>query len=492
MNFASRLLAGKQSSRSVALETLQGRHTYAELCAAAAGTRARLRRQGARQGDRVAILAENGLFWVASYLGAIGAGCVAVPISSALSREQVASVLSSGQVRHAFCDPRAARAHASALAAASVAVEGEALPEDPAPEAEVDEARDLAALLFTSGSTSRPRGVMLSHRNLLANTASILSALGIGPDDRAMTVLPFSYTFGASVLHTHLAQGATLVLDPRFMFPDKVLLRMAETRCTGFAGVPSHFQILLRKSRLRTVPLPDLRWVQQAGGKLASEFIVELREALPQARIFIMYGATEATARITCLPPGRLAEKLGSAGRAIPGVTVRVVDAEGKALPAGQTGEVEVEGDNVAAGYLDDPAESAATFRGGRLRTGDLGYLDEEGFLYIVDRAKDFLKCGGTRVSCKEVEEALLRFGDLVEVAVAPMPDELLGEAVAAFVVPRAPGDERLEERLRAFAAQALAPALQPKRIWVLPELPKSEAGKVQRPALRRLIAKGG
>ena len=486
MNFAARLAGGQPGA--AALETLQGTTSYAELLAGAARVRGFLASSGAGRGNRVAILAGNGPFWVAAYLGAIGGGCTAVPLSSSLSQEQVAEILASGKTRFAFCDAKAARDHRAALQGMTVVLETQPPTGGEAPIVEVDEASDVAVLLFTSGSTSRPRGVRLSHRNLNANTASILAAVGIRADDRAMVVLPFYYTFGASVLHTHLAAGAALVLDKRFMFPDKVVERMREARCTGFAGVPSHFQILLRKSRLKQTALPDLRWVQQAGGKLSAAFVEELQQALPQARIFIMYGATEATARIAVLPPERLEEKRGSAGRAIPGVTLRIVGADGSELPAGAVGEVEVEGDNVALGYLDAPAENAERFRGGRLRTGDLGFLDAEGFLTIVDRAGDFLKCGGTRTSCKEVEEALLRFPDIVEVAVLPIPDELLGEAVAAFVVPRLAGDADLGERLRAFSETALPATLQPKRVAVLTALPKSEAGKVQRAALRKLL----
>ena len=174
---------------------------------------------------------------------------------------------------------------------------------------------DLAALIFTSGSSGRPKGVMVSHLNIIANTESIIECLGLTSNDRIMTVLPLHYCFGTSLLHTHLRVGGSVVLDQRFMYPEKVLDRMIETACTGFAGVPSHFQILLRSSSIRKRHFPHLRYAQQAGGYLAPKSIVELQEALPQAKVFVMYGQTEATARLSCFPPSCCHRNLALLGR---------------------------------------------------------------------------------------------------------------------------------------------------------------------------------
>ena len=185
---------------------------------------------------------------------------------------------------------------------------------------------DLAALMFTSGSTGQPRGVMVLHANIMANTQSIIQYLSLTADDRIMVVLPFHYCFGTSLLHTHLKVGATLVIDHRFLYPEGELQRMADTECTGLAGVPSHFQILLRRSSLKRRSFPHLRYVQQAGGYLAPVFIRELRKALPQTQVFIMYGQTEATARLSYLPPEFLDHKIGSIGKGIPGVRLQVLN----------------------------------------------------------------------------------------------------------------------------------------------------------------------
>lgn len=268
------------------------------------------------------------------------------------------------------------------------------------------------------------------------------------------------------------------------MFPDKVLARMQETRCTGFAGVPSHYQFLLRKSSFKRMQFPDLRYLQQAGGKLANALIRELHETLPATKVFVMYGQTEATARLSYLPPALLDTKLGSIGKGIPGTYLRVVDENGAPILPGQTGEIVAQGDNVTLGYWDAEAKDTVSFRNGCLYTGDLATVDEDGFIFIVDRSKDILKCGGKRSPCREVEDALLEFDDLVEAAVIGVPDDLLGEAVKAFVVPRQK-EGSLVERLHAFCQKRLPAHLIPKEIVVLDELPKGSGGKTLKPALK-------
>src|SRR6185503_8657983 len=225
----------------------------------------------------------------------------------------------------------------------------------------------------------------------------IVSYLSLNDRDRIMAVLPFHYCYGASLLHTHLLVGGEVVIENRFMYPETVLQRLIETRCTGFAGVPSHFQILLRNSSLRNKRFPDLRYVQQAGGYLAPGFILELRAALPDTQVFIMYGQTEATARLSFLPPDQLETKLGSIGKGIPDVTLRVVNEHGQEVQPGEVGEIVAEGASITRGYWQASRETEEVFRNGALYTGDLARVDEDGFIFIVDRAKDFLKCRGEK-----------------------------------------------------------------------------------------------
>ncbi len=501
-NVAQYLLAGKPPDQK-ALTLLQSSYSYRDLAVQAGLIAGYLRKLGVQPGDRILLMADNSLFWVACYLGTIQAGLVSVPVAPTAQAEDLAYLLGITDANIVCAQASVLKTHAERLKGRHVVTDRDlpALPQTasqrslsslatdilPATDyASVGET-DLAALVFTSGSTGRPRGVMVSHANIIANTESIVSYLSLTGRDRIMIVLPFHYCYGASLLHTHLSVGGELVIENRFMYPEIVLQRLIETRCTGFAGVPSHFQILLRNSTLRTKRFPDLRYVQQAGGYLAPSFIVELRAALPDTDVFVMYGQTEATARLSFLPPESLDAKLGSIGKGIPGVRLRVLNEAGAAVQRGEVGEIVADGKNITRGYWRAPRETEEVFKNGALYTGDLARVDEDGFIFIVDRAKDFLKCRGEKVSCRQIEEVLLEFDELVEAAVIGIPDDVLGEAVKAFVVPRKRDADRLPESLAAFCKTRLPPHHLPKEIVVLPSLPKSGAGKVMKSALRAL-----
>jgi long-chain acyl-CoA synthetase len=502
MNVVDYLMENMAPASQAALLTPNSEHSYDELRQATDAVADFLISAGALKGDRILLLGENSFFWVAAYLGTLRAGCVSVPLAPSVSGEDLQFIIGSCAIRLGFVHGKVTREQLSVVTShCKILLENavkltEVLSDDLTfkdvlalrsprkPDPDIDEEKDLAAIMFTSGSTSKPRGVRISHRNIISNTSSIVEYLELRSRDRVMAVLPFFYCFGTSLLHTHLRAGGSVVVDPRFMFPDKVLVRMQETGCTGFAGVPSHYQILLRKSNFKKMQFPALRYVQQAGGKLADAMIRELREALPAAKVFVMYGQTEATARLSYLPPELLDKKLGSIGKGLPGTRLKVVDENGALVRPGQVGEIVAEGNNIALGYWEVEDEDALAFRNGSLYTGDLASVDDDGFIFIVDRSKDILKCGGKRSPCREVEDALLEFDDLVEVAVIGVPDDLLGEAVKAFVVPRTK-DGNLVERLQAFCMKRLPSHLIPKEIVVLDELPKGSGGKILKPALR-------
>ncbi len=503
-NVAGFLLDGKEPDRT-ALQFPARNYTYGELRDAAVRMTGHLLALGCQKGDRVLLAAENSFFWAASYLGTLGAGLVSVPLPASATEEDLRYVLEVTESRVAAVPAHLAAKHGALFqgmhlltdcAAPSVKavlsqVDCSALPTIAVSDGFQNAASDdLAALMFTSGSTGKPRGVMVSHRNITANTESIIQYLNLSGADRILAALPFHYCFGTSLLHTHLRVGGSLVVDSRFMYPETILQRMLETECTGFAGVPSHFQILLRKSSLRKKRFPHLRYVQQAGGHLAPTLIRELQAALPGKQIFVMYGQTEATARLSYLPPERLDEKLGSIGKGIPGVKLRVVGGSGEDVEPDQVGEIVAEGENIALGYWRAPAETVATFRQGQLHTGDMATIDKDGYIYIVDRARDFLKVGGKRISCYQIEDQLLECRELLEAAIVAIPDATLGEAVKAFVVPRVPGNSEVEGTLRRFCRSHMAPQLVPKEIVVMKALPKNSAGKVLKQDLRRLYGR--
>ncbi|HLA77988.1 MAG TPA: class I adenylate-forming enzyme family protein [Vicinamibacteria bacterium] len=337
-----------------------------------------------------------------------------------------------------------------------------------------------ALILYTSGSTGRPRGVVQTWRNIDANTRSIVQYLGLGPQDRALLVLPLHYCYGRSVLQTHLFVGGSVFLDNRFAFPRVVLEALGTEGCTGFAGVPLTFEIIRRQVDVQSLSLPRLRYLTQAGGAMAVETADWVREAFRPAELFVMYGQTEATARLSYLPPEFGADKKGSIGIPIPGVTLRVVDDDGNPLPPGETGHLVARGENVTLGYLDEPEETAAILREGWLWTGDLATRDADGFLFHRGRSKEILKIGGHRVSPGEIEQVIARHPEVAEVAVIGVAEELKGEVAAAFVVGRG-GRAPAEADLQRFCREHLPAYMVPATITAVEALPRNEAGKLLR-----------
>lgn len=464
---------------------------------------------GVERGDRVVIALDNSLEMVAAYLGAQKAGGVAVPLPPGPRSDRLGPAVQDCQPRMAIVDDATARAFGSADQLGSVphvfVAEADAGPGTPAagvrslsgaleacaPEpldaAVVD--TDLAAIIYTSGSTGSPRGVMLSHRNFVTNATAIVSYLGLSDADRVLCVLPFSYVYGLSLLHTHLLVGGSVVIENRSAFPNVVLQSMAEHEVTGFAGVPSTFALMLHRSSLAEARLPRLRYVTQAGGAMPPARVTEWLERGPRADFYVMYGATEAAARLTFLPPADLQRKLGSIGRPIPGVEIRVLTEEGRQARPGEVGELVARGPNISAGYWRDEAETRARFGPQGYRTGDLGYADDEGFLFLVGRQHDMIKVGAHRVGAREIEDVLHTHPGVYEAAVVAAPHDLLGEVPVAFVALKAPIANPTEE-LRAHCAACLAPHKLPHTAVVLAELPKLEGrGKVDRASLRALAA---
>jgi len=323
---------------------------------------------------------------------------------------------------------------------------------------------------------------MVTHGNLRANTEAIVRSQGLGSDEKAMLVMPVSYCFGASVLHSHLYQGGGVVYDSRFMFPDKVLHAINTYGCTTFAGVPAVYNILLRRSNFRSIRLPGLRRFLQAGGALAPESIRQIHSIVPTADYFVMYGQTEATARISSLPPDRLDEKLGSVGLPLDNLVIRIIDDEGRELAAGQTGEIQVRGPSVCSGYFDDPEATERKFGDGWLKTGDFASRDDEGYLWIKGRTSEFIKIRGVRVSFGEVETKVAAVPGVYECAATATRHPEAGEALALFIVAD-DGASIVAERVR----RALPPQWTCVSVRVVPELPKTENGKIARSQLRTM-----
>jgi long-chain acyl-CoA synthetase len=452
-----------------------------------------LSRDVAKQ-DRVAIWAENGVFFVVSYLAVIRAGLIAVPLQTDSSWETALKMLRDAGVGTVLASRRYQAKLGTLPAEAGIAVLSYAdlAPEragEEGPLADAEPGGDVASLMFTSGSTGRPKGVMVTHRNIACNTRDIVACLGLTSSDRGLVVLPFYYCFGLSLLHTLLSVGGSLVINNQFMYPERVLQDLNDRQCTGLAGVPSTFQILLRKSRFARSSFPSLRWLQQAGGRLPNPYLRELIDAFPTVRLHVMYGQTEGTARLSCLPPEQLRDKLGSIGTGLPSTRLEVVAPNGGRVRPGseEIGEIVASGDNVSPGYWNDPEETARYFRGGRLHTGDMARVDADGFIFIVEREREIVKSGGHRVSIKEIEDVIAELQEVVEVAVVSAPHELLGEAIVAFVecITGTGQPKDILEHCR----RRLPPSKVPESVVHLAGLPHTSSGKVHRSSLKELAA---
>ncbi|HTL54268.1 MAG TPA: AMP-binding protein [Candidatus Limnocylindrales bacterium] len=479
-NFAG-LLVNRLGERSFLSDAATGQTVAAtDLPRLIAGYAHAFHTAGLRPGDHILIVSTLSPHSGLAYLGAIYAGLVVAPVDERTMATAGESLLGATGARALWTEQASSAAKVGD--ASVLRLQGNLAGNNPQcfpPVPRKDS--DLAALMATSGSTGVPRFVMITHGNLLANTEAIARSQGLLEDDRAMLILPLSYCFGASVFHTHLYRGGGIVFDRRFMFPDRVLHAVNQYACTTFAGVPTTYKVLLHRSKLRSIPMPSLRRFLQAGGALAPDKIREMRQAVPYARFYVMYGQTEATARISCLEPERLEDKLGSAGRPLDNLSVRLVDEHGKDVPKGEPGEIWVKGPSIARGYLNEPEESQRVFKEGWLATGDLARMDAEGYLWVQGRRSAFLKMRGVRVSFAEVEAKVTAIPGVFECAATAVPHEEAGEALVLFVV---------VEKASTLASEHIRHYL-PAHWSILAvefvvELPKNQNGKVSRPALKQ------
>jgi len=303
-------------------------------------------------------------------------------------------------------------------------------------------------------------------------------------EDSILVVLPFYYIYGKSLLHTHFHVGGSLVIDNRFAYPSKVLDTMESSQVTGFAGVPSTFMILLNKTNVAEREFPSLRYLTQAGGPMAPSIQKRVAEIFKPAKLFIMYGATEASARLSYLEPDLLDKKLGSIGKAIPNVELFIADEDGKALPPNKLGQIVARGSNIMQGYWNDSEETKKVLKNNLYFTGDLGYMDEDGFLYVVGRLRDIIKVGGNRVSAKEIEEVILEMEEVSETAIVGIEDAVLGEAIKAFVVLKN-GKKVDKDFIINYCKKKLPGYKIPHYIEFRKELPKNSSGKILKNQLK-------
>lgn len=479
-----------RSPDKVALIHGKVRSTYAEINQTSGSLARYLIHNGVKKGDRVALLVENSLEYVVSYYGVMKAGAVAVPLNADLKPDGLRYAVGDLEASSLIYSPRFENlvtvTDLSDMGVKYLVARSDEWQSATSQESGLLDIRiypsDLASIVYTSGSTGGPKGVMLSHQNIVDNTLSICQYLCLTETDIQMVVLPFFYVMGKSLLNTHIAVGGTVVINNQFAFPAAVIKEMIAERVTGFSGVPSTFAYLVHRSPLAAnrEKLKSLRYVSQAGGHMAKAVKEELRRVLPDhTEIVIMYGATEAAARLSYLDPSRFMEKMDSIGKAIPGVTLKVVDENGTEKAAGEIGELVASGSNIMQGYWKNPEATSKVLIDGWYHTGDQVYMDEEGFFFLVGRKDDLLKVGGHRLNPQEIEDVLMESAFFIEVVVLGLPDELLGNKLVVLGVAR--NEKSTEKEALAYCAGRLPRFKMPSEIRFAKLLPKKSSGKIDR-----------
>ncbi len=484
--------------------------SYEELDRASGAFAHGLKELGVQKGDRVVLVLNNTIDYMVAYYGILKAGAAVVPHYTDTRPGTLSYVLAHSEARAVVMERRNTRllaglaaqlpqletvislgppllAEDEGLRLAEMAALAEGGPQIHDSGALPD---DLSAVVYTSGTTGKPKGVMLSHRNQLANISSIVQYLELTASDTVAMVLPFFYVYGNSVLQTHVHAGGTIAQVGTMTFPAAVLGGIQKQRCTGLSGVPSTFARLVQFRGLEQFDLSSLRYLTQAGGPMTPALTQKLRAIVPDADIFVMYGQTEASARLSYLPPADLDRKLGSAGIGIPGVTLKIVDPQGEEQPRGTEGEIVASGDNIMLGYWKNPEETERVKGLAGLRTGDLAVMDDEGFIFIAGRATDMIKSGAHRIGPKEIEDVVEMLPAVAQCAVVGVPDEILGEGIAAFIITRE-GEGVTDKEVLKHCHKHLPRFKMPGHVRLVDTLPRTPSGKLRRKELKDWFADG-
>ncbi len=484
--------------------------TYNELASAIERTAAGLRQLGVRPDERVAVYLPKIPEAVITLFATSLAGGVMVPINPILKAAQVAHILRDCNVRILVTSMERAEVLRTVLRDCHdlqvLVITGDTLPDEPLPgvaarawrtleEAEPAEPprridSDMAAIFYTSGSTGAPKGVVLSHRNLVNGAHSVNAYLHNRPEDRLLAVLPLSFDYGFSQLTAAFAGGASVVLL-EYLLPRDLLRTVVRYRITGLAAVPALWNRLAREN-WPSEAADSLRYLTSSGGIMPAPVIQALRQLLPETQIHLMYGLTEAF-RSTTLPPEEIDRRPGSIGLPIPNAEVMVVRKDGSECGPEEVGELVHRGGLVALGYWNDPERTAERFRPAPRQppglplpeiavwSGDRAWRDAEGYLYFAGREDNMIKTSGYRVSPDEIEGPVLASGLLTEAAAFSVPDTELGQVIVLAI-----SGESTSEAILMLCREQLPNYMQPQRVWRLNELPRTPNGKIDHQTLRR------
>jgi len=473
--------------------------TFWELDVDVNALAAGLREHGVGQGDRVAIYALNSPEYLLLALAIAKLGAVMIPLNYRLHEEELAYLLDHAQATTFASEPDLAEVAASLAARLPriglrlsltpgmpdgwVGVNEliEAHRGERVPDAELED-NDLQRVLYTSGTTSRPKGARITHGNCNANMSAQVAELELTSADRLLNFAPLYHVGGLDVPgYSVWYAGGTMVVMRRFD-PRSILRVIQEQRITGMAMVATMVHLIRAEPDRDSFDTTSVRWM--IFSQVTPTLYRETRETFPNARLVEGYGMTETCNGLTYLDADHMESKLGTAGRPIHGVDIRIVDEDDNPLPPGEVGEIVIRGPKVCDGYLDDPDATARAFRNGWFHSGDVGTLDEDGYLTILDRVKDMIRSGGENVASSEIEAIVYELSFVHEAAVIAMPDPKWVEVPAVFVVPNA-GVDVDGDALIAHCRANLGGFKVPKAVYVVDELPRNPSGKVLKRDLR-------
>jgi amino acid adenylation domain-containing protein len=484
------------------------RLTYREVDDEATRVAALLQAHGVRRGDRVAIYLDNSVEAVVAVFGTLKAGAVFMMVNPTVKTDKLGYLLNHARATglvigaHSLkrLEPLWSRTpHLQTLVTvgrtAGQATSKDVISFDARPGMPLRPSRnidiDLAALVYTSGSTGHPKGVMLTHLNIVSAATSITTYLENTGDDVILNVLPLSFDYGLYQVLMAFKVGATLVLEPSFTYPAETLGVLVRERVTGFPIVPTMSALLLQMD-LSRYDFAALRYITNTGAALPTQHIVELRRAFPHVTLYSMYGLTECK-RVSYLPPSQLDVRPDSVGKGMPNEEVYIVDEHGRRLESG-VGELVIRGSHVMKGYWDQPDETDKVLRPGPLpgervlHSGDIFRMDDEGYLYFVGRKDDIIKTRGEKVSPKEVENVLYTLAPIAEAAVVGVPDPILGQVVKAVVTVKA-GASLTQLEVMRHCASHLEDFMVPKLVEIREALPKTGTGKIDKSSLKAASA---
>ncbi|WP_368505319.1 class I adenylate-forming enzyme family protein [Alkalihalophilus sp. As8PL] len=470
--------------------------TYAEFYQQAQNVAGYFQAKGYQKNDIIAVYLHNSDYFLVCYYACQIGGFTILPVNNKLTANEINYIFTHSEAKALIYDERfqtvIKELQETINSMDDVLVVGEKEntladvingPKLPV-EKKDNQGNDTAVVFYTSGTTGKPKGVMLSASNIEASTKIWIEAMEITSDDRMHIVAPLFHCAASNVFSLPVIYaGGTIIIEEAFS-PEQTLQTMEEENVTIFFGVPAMYSILLNTPKMSTLDLSSLRLFTYGAAPMPYELVKKVKALYPNIKVQNLYGQTENSPAATTLKDHYALDKVGSVGEVLPQTEIRVVNEFGEPVPVGEVGEIIVKGPQVMKGYLKNEEATNVALKGGWLYSGDLGRFDEDGLLYIVDRKKDMIIRGGENVYPVEIEEVLYEIPELLEAAIVGVPDKVLGEVPKAYVVLKEGADVE-EEAILQFCKKKLATYKLPKEVEFIDRLPRNASGKVLKTTLR-------